>query len=291
MTSRSKKRLLVVLTVGIATACLMPSVSAWQSGELSPQQIRDAVSGVMQDSDFNGVRRRVLENIPVDQISQDGFLLESLRSAGNAVSDFFSWLFRGMFNRQPRAPRTAPVPPANPKAPVSGGGGLDLSFGQFLLYLGLGILILTTIWIIATLVRRADPGRKQDRDALFGDDVDGVTDLATPPGELAASTYESRAIQMANNGNYRTAVRELLIGGMSWIERAGLIRFRRGLTNRDYVRAVWKQQNRRDAYEQTAREFERIYFGRRDATRDTFENCLRLFQGSFREEEKSTTEV
>ncbi|MCR9198953.1 MAG: DUF4129 domain-containing protein [Planctomycetaceae bacterium] len=266
-----------------------PAVAVPQSG-LTPQQIQDAASRVMENSDFNGVRRRVLENLPADQMSDDGFLLESLRSAGASVSDFFEWLFRGLFTSRPRRVRPAPTPAAPPSS-TSSGGGMEFNFGSIMLYMGLAALILVTIWIIATLVRRADPGRRLNRDGLFGDDLDGVTDLAVPPGELAASTYESRAIQMAGDGNYRLAVRELLIGGMSWIERAGLIRFRRGLTNRDYVRAVWRQPERRDAYQQTAREFERIYFGRRDATRDSFENCLRLFQESFREDEKTTAEV
>ena len=196
----------------------------------------------------------------------------------------------GLFTSRPRRARVTP-PTSAPAAPSASSGGMEFSFGSFMLYLGLAALIVVTIWIIATLVRRADPGRRLDRDALFGDDLNGVTDLAVPPGELAASTYETRAIQMAKDGNYRLAVRELLIGGMSWIERAGLIRFRKGLTNRDYVRAIWRQPERREAYEQTAREFERIYFGRRDATEDSFENCLRLFQESFREDEKTTAEV
>ena len=276
--------LVLILTVRPASV-----VAAPQSG-LTPQQIQDAASRVMENTDFNGVRRRVLENLPADQLSDDGFLLESLRSAGTSVSDFFEWLFRGLFTSRPRRVRAAPAPAAPPSS-TSSGGGMEFNFGSIMLYLGLAALILITIWIIGTLVRRADPGRRLSRDGLFGDDLDGVTDLAVPPGELAASTYESRAIQMAKDGNYRLAVRELLIGGMSWIERAGLIRFRRGLTNRDYVRAIWRQPDRRDAYEQTAREFERIYFGRRDATRDSFEKCLRLFQESFREDEKTTAEV
>lgn len=278
-----------VLMVLLATA-LSPVVTAAPQSGLTPQQIQDAATRVMDNSDFNGVRRRVLENLPADQLTDDGFLLEGLRSAGASVSDFFEWLFRGLFTSRPRRVR-APTPTASTPPPAPSTGGMELSFGSIMLYLGLSVLVLVTIWIIATLVRRADPGRRLNREGLFGDDLDGVTDLAVPPGELAASTYESRAIQMARDGNYRLAVRELLIGGMSWIERAGLIRFRRGLTNRDYVRAVWRQPERREAYEQTAREFERIYFGRRDATRDSFENCLRLFQESFREDEKTTAEV
>ncbi|MGV2334246.1 MAG UNVERIFIED_CONTAM: hypothetical protein LVR18_09045 [Planctomycetaceae bacterium] len=54
---------------------------------------------------------------------------------------------------------------------------------------------------------------------------------------------------------------------MSWTERAGLIRYRKGLTNRDYIRCVWRRQMQRDAMLATATHFELICFGRRHANR------------------------
>ena len=118
-----------------------------------------------------------------------------------------------------------------------------------------------------------------------------LSDVTTPPGELAASTYESRAMQFASTGNYRAAIRELLLGSMSWIERAGLIRYRKGLTNRDYLRSVWRREDKREGYLITASKFEYVYFGRRTPTAEMFDMCLASFQGAFREEEAPTAAV
>ncbi len=264
------------------------STLAVQTDRLPSEQIRKSASRVMQQHDYRSVRRRVLENIPYDTDVDKGFLQQSLRMFGNAVGDFFEWLLSGLFSSpggggRPAQPRAASPPSA------SSGGGTDFSVGKAMLYIGLAVLIAVAIWIIATVLKTSDGNRKLNRDGLFGEE--GLSDLSVPPGELAASTYESRALQMANVGDYRGAIRELLIGSMSWIERAGMIRFRKGLTNRDYMRAVWREEDRRVAYSATALEFERIYFGRRDATREMFQDCLQSFQGSFREEETTTTKV
>ncbi len=96
---------------------------------------------------------------------------------------------------------------------------------------------------------------------------------------------------MARDGNYRLAIRELLLGSMSWIERAGLIRYRKGLTNRDYVRSVWARMDKREAYLMTATQFEYVFFGRRVPTAEMFEQCLTSFRGAFREEETPTAAV
>lgn len=276
------------VSVASLPASRLTSPAVAQSGDLSSEAIRDAANRVMQGHDFRSVRRRVLEDFDGPDVPDLGFLSGPLESMGNAVGDFFDWLFSG-FTSNPgrgRAPAPATVPPAT----TTGGGGLDFSIGNIFLFLGFAFLIVVMIWIFSSVLKKSDPNRKLNMQGLLGDDED-ITDLSTPPGELAASTYESRAIQMAQSGNYRAAIRELLIGSMSWIERAGFIRFRKGLTNRDYVRAIWRQAEKRQAYSVTALEFERIYFGRRDATRDTFENCLRNFQGSFREEETTTAAV
>jgi hypothetical protein len=105
--------------------------------------------------------------------------------------------------------------------------------------------------------------------------------VMTPPGELPADEYVRRAMQYAAAGDHKAAIRELLLGTMSWIERAGLIRFRRGLSNRDYLRAVWRRPASRDSMSGIVDAFDRTYFGRRTATAEVFENCLELYRRGF----------
>jgi hypothetical protein len=77
---------------------------------------------------------------------------------------------------------------------------------------------------------------------------------------------------------------------MSWTERAGLIRYRQGLTNRDYLRAVRRRPPSREALAAIVGSFEQLYFGRRRATADGFSACLARYREGFQgdEDEKVT---
>ena len=75
----------------------------------------------------------------------------------------------------------------------------------------IAVIILVLIVIAVMIVKSIDAKRK-NRDGLLSDSEDMLSDVTVPPGELAASTYESRAIQLASAGDYRAAIRELLLG-------------------------------------------------------------------------------
>ena len=101
------------------------------------------------------------------------------------------------------------------------------------------------------------------------------------PGELDPDEYWRRALAHGEKRNFREGMRELLLGAMSAAERRGLIRFRRGLTNRDYFYAV--RGPARESFGLIASAFEHVYFGRRDATAEAFRESCRAYQQSFRE--------
>lgn len=275
-----------------------PPISADESNspaEFSDQTIDGALNSVMQSDDFRSVRRRVLEQVPApDDIINDGFLFRAFRWLGEKTSlvfryigDFLEWLFSG----PPAPPGKRGNQQASNRQGLFSGGWLSSIFGlspqvaQFIATALLIILLLVIATILGQLFRRIENRRRK---SAFLDEEALLTELDVPPGELPASTYEGRARRYAAEGNYRMAIRELLLGSMSWVERAGLIRYRRGLTNRDYVRSVWRRQTQRDAMLQTASNFELIWFGRRTPTEDMFTACLAGFQGAFREEETET---
>ena len=241
---------------------------------------------VMQGNEFRSVRRMVLDNLPETNVDQ-GFLQgaldwvgQQINSVFGAIGDFFRWLFSGF---------KSPTPPAAP----SGNSNWNLGFGNFsqVFTIAMIAVIALVLIVIAAMIVKSIDAKKRKREGLLSDSDDVLSDVTTPPGELAASTYESRALQFAAAGNYRAAIRELLLGSMSWIERAGLIRYRKGLTNRDYVRAVWRRADKREGYLTTASQFEFVYFGRRTPTAKMFEKCLASFQGAFHEEEAPTAAV
>ena len=110
----------------------------------------------------------------------------------------------------------------------------------------------------------------------------------SPPGELPADAYLQRAQELAAAGDFRQAIRQLLLGGMSWIERAGLIRFRQGLTNYDYLRVLLQQHRAREGFSAIVRQFEEIYFGRREATAERFQTSLQGYRSGFQEDEATS---
>lgn len=279
-----------------------------QVDEFSPltdEQIESAGQQVLEATEFRSLRRRVLEQAELPaRDRQNSFLVRSLdwlggkvRGGLSRVGDFFEWLWSGLWGKpRPNSPATTPA--------GAGEGWFSRVFsgdwaGAFegmsaLARLLVILLLVVAVGLLSLLIARIVRGRDRQRAlrGLFsgaGDDL--LSDLQSPPGELPATTYEGRARQLASEGNYRAAIRELLLGSMAWIERAGLIRYRRGLTNRDYVRSVWRRLQQREAYLTTAGQFELVYFGRRAATAEMFERCLGEFEGAFREEETQTAAV
>ena len=268
------------------------SAAMIQSGPLDGSQIDQVGEQVMNGNEFRSVRRTVLERLPENDVDK-GFLGGALQWVGERIGDlfgaifnFFRWLFSGFSGSGSAAPPTTPE--LNPGS-FNWDFGLGSLANAFVIVV-IAVIVLLLVVIAAMIVKSID-AKKRNRNGLLSDSDDILSDVTTPPGELAASTYESRAMQFASTGNYRAAIRELLLGSMSWIERAGLIRYRKGLTNRDYLRSVWRREDKRQGYLTTASQFEYVYFGRRTPTAEMFEKCLASFQGAFREEEAPTAAV
>jgi len=153
-----------------------------------------------------------------------------------------------------------------------------------------GILFIFAIAVLAVIlvaigiaIAKASPEMNPNLSAPVA--AGGVVAPVTPPGDIPTNEYEQRALEFARNQDFRSALRELILGSMSWIERSGRIRFRRGLTNRDYIRAIWRLQDRRASMSIIVKAFELVYYGHRDADSSMFKRCLEEFRTSFAKEE------
>ena len=288
----NRHALIPTLLTLVALSVCQPTAEAQQ---LTSEAIRDAAQQVMGGDDFADVRRRALQGMPQGgDAPRRGFLMRTLESMSSSIADFFGSLFGGGPGIAPRpmrptTPRSTRPPSSQPSSgPSSSGSGFNFSPGHIILYLGIFLAIILCIWIMASVIQSRSRG-VGNRSTTFLDGEAETIALSSPPGEIAVSNYESRAIKLAEQGDFSAAIRELLVGSMSWIERSGLIRFRKGLTNRDYMRAIWQEETQREAFRTTAIQFERIFFGRREATRATFDECLQQFQGCFREATTTAT--
>lgn len=155
----------------------------------------------------------------------------------------------------------------------------SFSMGSSLFYLALVVLVILLGVIVYFAVRNTD----LKRDSMIPQELldQEAINPSRPAGDLPSHEYAARAMAHAEREDFRSAIRELVLGCMSWTERAGLIRYRRGLTNRDYVRAVWRQEQRRESLMMIVDAFERVFYGHREADRETYESCLGQFQESF----------
>lgn len=105
--------------------------------------------------------------------------------------------------------------------------------------------------------------------------------LPQAPGESPPEEYAARAVARARAGDFREGIRLILLAAMSAIERHGWIRFRRGLTNRDYLRAVAARTRQREPLSSMIAIFEQVHYGRRAATAEWFRQCLAGYRKGF----------
>ena len=133
-------------------------------------------------------------------------------------------------------------------------------------------LVIRSGWTWNRRTRQAQP-------ALAGQSIVLTDDRS--PGELAADAYLAEALKLAQQGAYGDATARLLWGGMSHIERSGWIRYRRGLTLRDYLRSVRGRSPQFESFRQLVQAYEPVGFGRRPATGMTFEAALQAYRSGF----------
>lgn len=151
---------------------------------------------------------------------------------------------------------------------------------QAIAYGILAAICCAIIWLVVRMVNNYRQ-RYLERVARTLMVEEGEADI--PPGDLPADLYVRRADLLAANGQYREAVGQLILGAMSQTERSGLIRFRRGLTHRDYLRAVRGHAVQHQSFRTMVAIYEPICFGRRPAFIEHFRASLEAYHAGFAE--------
>jgi len=222
-----------------------------ENAQTGPQQVETDIpkefDDIFSQSEFRGLR----EKKPRPGNSE---LPEWLKK-------FFDWLDR-LFSRTGTA--------------LSGLGTLV----QVLAYAVLAAICCLIIWLVVRAVnnyreRQTVVGR------MRGSGEEGEGEI--PPGDLPADEYLRRAAELAEKGLFREAIGQLILGAMSRTERSGLIRFRRGLTNRDYLRALHGRAMQHHAFRTIVGVYEPICFGRRNAQVEHYRTSLDGYQTGFQQ--------
>jgi hypothetical protein len=241
-----KSRLCQTLLISVLWFCFSGPVALAQDVR-DADEVKRAVADVLSNPEF-----RHLQKDESDEPVEDFELPEWFKS-------ILEWLFKSR--------------------DVSPAVDADFDLGDVFFYGSLGVL---SVILIVFMYWTLNIGEGTSVASPFGDEADEeAINPSKPAGEIPTNEYARRAQEAAESGDYRAALRELVLGSMSWTERVGLIRHRRGLTNRDYVRAIWRQVERRESLLQIVAAFERVFYGHRLADRVTFEACYSEFQKSF----------
>ena len=229
---------------------LVASFGAVQADEIrDPGEVQTTVEEVLADPEYRHLFREETKSGTDSELP--GWLKQ-----------FFKWLFGS--------------------GESSSGGAPQFDLGSLLFYIAIAVLAVLLVVLLIGVWKGIDRSRT---DGLIADLAEEAITPSRPPGDVPANEYEQRALAAAAGGDFRSALRELVLGSMSWTERAGLIRYRQGLCNRDYIRAVWRRMPQRESLLRIVSAFERVFYGRRSADATTFNLCLDEFRKSFAQEE------
>lgn len=197
-----------------------------------------------------------------------------------------------------RPVRFAPKPKTPPKPPKwdwQWDWSFDMGLGEF--FSGFGTLLSGSIQVLAYAALVAVCGlilflaaraigeliKLRRQGPKFS--ITTVVPLADDrsPGEIAADVYLQQALALAEQGRYREALGQLILGAMSAIERQQWIRYRRGLTLHDYLRSVRSRPTQYQGLQTVAAVYEPVEYGRRMASADLFTQALDGYRSGFKD--------
>ncbi|MFN0054851.1 MAG: DUF4129 domain-containing protein [Planctomycetales bacterium] len=149
---------------------------------------------------------------------------------------------------------------------------------QILAYTLIAIVASLIIWLV---VRAVNSYRQAAAERVTRTLRPEEGETALPPGDVSADEYERRAAELAAQGRFREAIGQLILGAMSRIERGRLIRFRRGLTHRDYLRALRSRARPQQSFRNLVSVYEPVCFGRRPAHEAHFQSAQEAYLSGF----------
>ncbi len=154
----------------------------------------------------------------------------------------------------------------------------ERGMGSGAAYLVYGVAFLIVVAALAFILKSVLESAKE-RELASEREQARLVRAGAAPGETPPEEFWARAQELAAVGHEKLAIRELLFGAMSSIERRGLIRHRPGLTNRDYLGAA--SGGMRASLRTIVTAFERVYFGRRTVSSAGFRACSDAYRESF----------
>lgn len=164
---------------------------------------------------------------------------------------------------------------ASSPAPIQPSQG-TLGFARVLLILVLGLVLLFVLYKFFVWLggRRRTPAAEKVPRQILGEEISEYTTTE----DLLAS-----ARMLAQQGDYRTAIRRAYIALLYELEQQGKLRLHQAKTNRDYQDALRHEQAIYSSFVALTRIFERSWYGQGDATQFDFEGFLSGYRETLNE--------
>ncbi len=149
-----------------------------------------------------------------------------------------------------------------------------LSYAAYIMLIIL-VVVIASLLIWGYIRLRPSEMSKTDRQKLEENEAmsDRIQELPFTVSRQLNDNFEDRAQAAADAGNYSEAVMLLFSFILLSLDRKGLIRLRRGTTNRQYLNEIRHQDRLPEFYKQVMVPFEKSFFGGHRIDQETFEKC------------------
>lgn len=131
------------------------------------------------------------------------------------------------------------------------------------------VLIVTTVLLLATYVLR----RSKRRAAAVVSTQVAASERDADPLSRESNEWERYAAELTAAGRLREAIRAWYHAVLMTLYRSGILHYRKGVTNWEYVRALSPAFEWRPLFITMTRLFDREWYGRRETTDESLESC------------------
>ena len=155
----------------------------------------------------------------------------------------------------------------------AGGGPSDLTSLSFLAWgliaIFITLVILALVWAFLQMEDKTTKDGEQVEQRSMEERIKELPfDLQKSSGD-----FQQLAHQAYQSGDYKTAITLLFSHVLLTLDKASLIRLRKGKTNRQYLTELYRHRELKGYYEKVMVPFEDAFFGDHDLRRENFEAC------------------
>jgi len=262
-----------------------PLLAGVPANGVEPAVLNRAIDEVLTRPEFTWRERRELGGMEVALDPNAGWLerfrrrirslgdslVQALKSPGQAVGRSLQRVLEWLFGKGTPAARPAP----------SGSDEVDWMTGiKLALY---GAMAAAAGWLVWYGVRLWGRRRRKGAEEVAADATPRVPDLSAETVSAAAlpeAGWLALAEELAAKGEYRLAIRAIYLAELAYLAHRELVRLADAKSNRDYARELERRARAlpgvREAFAGTVLAFDRVWYGRHEATRETLEGAQSL---------------